>query len=69
MADIKLSSGYCKVCDQEVLAVAEAPSHPVWFLIGVTTVIEFFIWWYLASQERLWFCTRCGAEQEPEELQ
>ena len=31
MADIKLSSGYCEVCDQEVLAVAEAPSHPVWF--------------------------------------
>ncbi|NCF32781.1 MAG: hypothetical protein GWP50_04340 [Proteobacteria bacterium] len=67
MSDTKFSSGFCKDCNKEVLLVAEAPSHPVWFLIGVTTFIVFFIWWYLSSQERLWRCCHCGVEQDPEE--
>lgn len=67
MSDTKFSSGFCKHCNKEVLLVAETPSHPVWFLIGVTTFIGFFIWWYLSSQERAWRCLHCGVEQDPEE--
>ena len=64
MADVRFSNGFCNACDREVLAVAEGPSHRVWFLIGMTTFIGFFIWWYLTSKDFVWRCSRCGAEQD-----
>ena len=68
MPDIRLAKGYCNECGRHVLAVREAPNHPLWFLISVVTLgFGLILWLFTSMKPAVWRCARCGTEQNRNE--